>query len=352
MREKGQLVKRGTLGEDGDVEFWEDGTVTQRGGGATSSSSDSTGVKDELDALSEQEAAISREARDTSSQSAEPANRTSTPLSNAGNRPSLDSTPHTNSVPSTRRQYSTNNNYRLDSDDNEADPSGGPPLHSRPTSPLNRVSKEEMIEYAKKHIATKRGIDVDSSPHAKRALGYETRSQPKNGYTDADPMKDGYSSVRRSQPLSHNNEILPRVPVRATKSETEAQSFNIRYFRRRKMRYRDREVTPMKSPTPRIVFSQPTYRGVRFYDIDTVDNRPRYIRTGPGRLKKKRRPLQPNAAARHPLRRLRATSEAHDSKASTKLIRKERARARNSALIEQAVARRSKESNEFIRLPS
>ncbi len=28
MREKGQLVKKGTLGEDGDLEFWEDGTVT------------------------------------------------------------------------------------------------------------------------------------------------------------------------------------------------------------------------------------------------------------------------------------------------------------------------------------
>lgn len=34
MRERGQLVKRGTLGEDGDVEFWEDGTVTMREDGA------------------------------------------------------------------------------------------------------------------------------------------------------------------------------------------------------------------------------------------------------------------------------------------------------------------------------
>lgn len=30
LREKGVLVKRGTLGEDGDVEFWEDGTTTSR----------------------------------------------------------------------------------------------------------------------------------------------------------------------------------------------------------------------------------------------------------------------------------------------------------------------------------
>jgi protein import protein ZIM17 len=30
MRERGQLVKKGTLGEDGDVEFWDDGSVTVR----------------------------------------------------------------------------------------------------------------------------------------------------------------------------------------------------------------------------------------------------------------------------------------------------------------------------------
>jgi mitochondrial protein import protein ZIM17 len=31
MRERGQLVKKGTLSEDGDLEFWEDGTTTKRG---------------------------------------------------------------------------------------------------------------------------------------------------------------------------------------------------------------------------------------------------------------------------------------------------------------------------------
>jgi protein import protein ZIM17 len=30
MRERGELVKKGTLSEDGDVEFWEDGNVTRR----------------------------------------------------------------------------------------------------------------------------------------------------------------------------------------------------------------------------------------------------------------------------------------------------------------------------------
>jgi len=30
MREQGQLVKKGTLSEDGDLEFWEDGSTTKR----------------------------------------------------------------------------------------------------------------------------------------------------------------------------------------------------------------------------------------------------------------------------------------------------------------------------------
>lgn len=30
MRQKGQLVKRGTLGGKGDVEFWDDGSETKR----------------------------------------------------------------------------------------------------------------------------------------------------------------------------------------------------------------------------------------------------------------------------------------------------------------------------------
>ncbi|KUJ18568.1 zf-DNL-domain-containing protein [Mollisia scopiformis] len=42
MREQGQLVKRGTLSEDGNVEFWVDGSVTKRGEGA----GDAVTVKD------------------------------------------------------------------------------------------------------------------------------------------------------------------------------------------------------------------------------------------------------------------------------------------------------------------
>lgn len=38
MREKGQLVKRGTLGEDGDIEFWpeEEGAESKPAGSGSS----------------------------------------------------------------------------------------------------------------------------------------------------------------------------------------------------------------------------------------------------------------------------------------------------------------------------
>ncbi|KAI9171465.1 hypothetical protein HJFPF1_00948 [Paramyrothecium foliicola] len=37
MREKGQLIKRGSLGEDGDIEFWPDDYSQQEAGGADAS---------------------------------------------------------------------------------------------------------------------------------------------------------------------------------------------------------------------------------------------------------------------------------------------------------------------------
>ncbi|KAI1775657.1 DNL zinc finger-domain-containing protein [Hypoxylon cercidicola] len=172
MREKGQLVKRGTLGEDGDVEFWEDGTMTERRGGSPSGSSSSTEVKNELDTLSEEESATrSREAKDPSSQSAEPINKTPTQFS--GTRPSLDSTQSTHHVPSTRRQYSSIKNYSLDWYDSRLGPFGySSRLPTRPSGPpkrpdavvkdfdledslrrRHRIPKEEMIEQKKKQVA-------------------------------------------------------------------------------------------------------------------------------------------------------------------------------------------------------
>ncbi|KAI0021078.1 DNL zinc finger-domain-containing protein [Xylariomycetidae sp. FL0641] len=105
MREKGQLVKRGSLGEDGDVEFWEDGTMTEH--------NPITGRKLPTEALAEedvgdQEAKKMRDARDPSAQAAEVTPTAAhAPLSTAGARPSVDSTTQPHAVPSTRRQFST-----------------------------------------------------------------------------------------------------------------------------------------------------------------------------------------------------------------------------------------------------
>ncbi|KAI0854165.1 DNL zinc finger-domain-containing protein [Daldinia vernicosa] len=106
MKERGQLVKRGTLGETGDVEFWEDGTVTDR--------KQRQNIADARDSIEEDlaqdkkddsnEASLSREARDPSSKSIDPTPTAPAPLGNTGARPSIDSTQHTDQVPSTRRQ--------------------------------------------------------------------------------------------------------------------------------------------------------------------------------------------------------------------------------------------------------
>ncbi|RYP46342.1 hypothetical protein DL768_007448 [Monosporascus sp. mg162] len=102
MRERGQLVKRGTLGEDGDVEFWEDETVAD---GADNATSDA--VK-ELDHLGEEEAASRlRETRDPSAQSTNATARPSPPLGTGSARPTVGGTSHSQSLPSTRRQYSS-----------------------------------------------------------------------------------------------------------------------------------------------------------------------------------------------------------------------------------------------------
>lgn len=351
MREKGQLVKRGTLGEDGDVEFWEDGSVTERGSGAASSGSDLKEVKSGLDALSEEEeAARSREAREPSSQSAQPANATSTPLSNTGNRPSLDGARHTNPLPSTRRQYSMNNDYRYASINDEVSRFKYPP--PRPINFLSRVPKEEMIKHVKKQIATRHGIEANLSPQAKRALEYERRSRLIN---DDLPLGAGGA---RYQTARYNNEIvLPAsVPVPNGK-----KPFKIHYHLsggdEKESRSTDREKNATtKSPSPRMVLSEPIYHGVRFYGTDTVDGRPRYIRAGPGPLRKQRRPPQRQGKLRsRPDRGADLDARTNLTVTGQDLVGRTLTKQPSQALqaaMEQAAAKRSRESNKFIRLSS
>ena len=90
MRERGRLVKRGTLGEDGDVEFWQD----------------------ETENLNEDVAASQRrkgQESTTHSTNGTPEVKPTPPLAAGGARPSENkgNIPHANSLPSSRREFST-----------------------------------------------------------------------------------------------------------------------------------------------------------------------------------------------------------------------------------------------------
>ncbi|TRX90062.1 hypothetical protein FHL15_008981 [Xylaria flabelliformis] len=95
LREKGQLVKRGTLGEEGDIEFWED-TPTD-----SDAASLGEGVEDE------DEARRLRETRDPSSQATDPTPSASVLAGDAGTRPSVQGVTQQSPIPSTRRQFHT-----------------------------------------------------------------------------------------------------------------------------------------------------------------------------------------------------------------------------------------------------
>ncbi|KAF2968813.1 hypothetical protein GQX73_g4779 [Xylaria multiplex] len=102
LREKGQLVKRGTLGEEGDIEFWEDDpTDSSEVGEVSTTSVERGGGKDEAKRL--------RESRNPSSQVTEATPSASILPGNTNTRPSVQHVAHQNPTPSTRRQYHTKN---------------------------------------------------------------------------------------------------------------------------------------------------------------------------------------------------------------------------------------------------
>jgi protein import protein ZIM17 len=56
MREKGQLIKRGSLSTEGDVEFWDDGSTTPRSAQFISSDTTKSDADAEEGRLTEQPA--------------------------------------------------------------------------------------------------------------------------------------------------------------------------------------------------------------------------------------------------------------------------------------------------------
>ncbi|KAI0546541.1 DNL zinc finger-domain-containing protein [Xylaria curta] len=133
LREKGQLVKRGTLGEEGDIEFWED----------TPTDSDAASSGEAAEEAAEDEARRLRETRDPSSQTTDPTPSPSVLAGDAGTRPSVQGVSQQSPTPSTRRQYHTKS-FRppRDLEDHGVMPLGRtePPKLFRPTRQLQRSS--------------------------------------------------------------------------------------------------------------------------------------------------------------------------------------------------------------------
>lgn len=212
MRERGQLVKRGTLGEDGDVEFWEDGTTTERGAGSGISP-----VARDLQAPSQaDQTSPSQEARDPSAQAAAPSHTpfgASSPLGDHGTRPRVDI--HASKTPSTRRQISDlpitrrNRTARtLDSDKNR-DKSLRSYLrqlaHSNPPSRSHKKSRKEKpkLHPVKRAIVLRRVASNAPSwfPTArKREEGEEYRSMAtKTTQMPRDMLVKGKVSLARDK---------------------------------------------------------------------------------------------------------------------------------------------------------
>lgn len=104
LREKGQLVKRGSLSEYDDLEFWQDTPAESshagEAGAASAGREERGGEEDEARRL--------RETRDPSSQATDPPLPASSVLpGDSGSRPSLRGASHQDATPSTRRQYHT-----------------------------------------------------------------------------------------------------------------------------------------------------------------------------------------------------------------------------------------------------
>ncbi|KAF3016839.1 hypothetical protein E8E14_011389 [Neopestalotiopsis sp. 37M] len=113
MRERGQLVKRGTLGVDGDIEFWEDGTQTPRGAEKIGTDK-SEGAAEPQAATQADEASKAREARDPTTSAASPTTTTTTqtPLGGSGSRPRLNDGHSAVDAPSTKRQFHASSEFR------------------------------------------------------------------------------------------------------------------------------------------------------------------------------------------------------------------------------------------------
>ncbi|ETS87402.1 hypothetical protein PFICI_01230 [Pestalotiopsis fici W106-1] len=192
MRERGQLVKRGTLGVDGDIEFWEDGTQTQRGAGNGGNNKAEGAVSSEA-SMEADEASKAREARDPSTSAATSSATTTTKpsLSGSGTRPRLDGGHSAADTPSTKRQFHKSRESRV--------------WESRPSS----FGEHELAEL---RASLRDEIEAPKTP---------TRSRKQNGEkTEGFTMTKYFAQSRNPEARVRLGSVGRKFPVQQRKPDS------------------------------------------------------------------------------------------------------------------------------------
>ncbi|KAI1186521.1 DNL zinc finger-domain-containing protein [Nemania serpens] len=200
LREKGQLVKRGTLGEDGDIEFWEDTPSEPANAGEASAAS----VEPRED---EHDAAALRETRDPSSQAADPAPHSASILpGSASTRPSVHPVSHQRPAPSTRRQFHAKR-FKPPTD-----------LANSSMAPLKPANPSFVSEVRTSHFFPERQSPYDSPDPLEKynqvqtSYSHRLERQPNGGQGPNKPLTIRHVVPRGYQSTS-TEEPNPEVPL-------------------------------------------------------------------------------------------------------------------------------------------
>ncbi|KAI0600013.1 DNL zinc finger-domain-containing protein [Biscogniauxia sp. FL1348] len=312
MREKGQLVKRGTLGEDGDVEFWEDGTTTQR---SARSESSTPSAEEGAEGDEAEEATRMRDTRNPLSHSTDPAPSTgSMSLGSSGARPSVHSPASSHTVPSTRRQYhidatddveSLNERDKKFEETNSRRPAEEPQTESQAGEPedvgnpsYRRFRKVDMGGPLTKSQSRRlrKGWRAPDSPYAGRyAIGRTPATR-----IPLEELQELQNLVRRRESRipdpSEGSEFLSfsKMPVgdNRIKLEVDPETGRAKDPRVPKVPPAIKADDGQLGKAPQIKFVNSNYRfnRVRFVSHDDPNRKPLWIRPGPDIYYRQRRP--------------------------------------------------------------
>ncbi|KAI1302774.1 DNL zinc finger-domain-containing protein [Xylaria venustula] len=282
LREKGQLVKRGTLGEDGDIEFWEDAAAAApaadppRAGGESAVSEGGEGDSDRA------EAETLRETRDPSSQTTDPTPSASLLPGDTGTRPSVQGLSHRTTTPSTRRQYSTTEfepPTLLTVRDRIPLAKFGPSYDTffpKRSKPLGLPSYNRPIRPPPLGKPTQKPTISPREAQSKTVVEQESNlTIPLKMRTDLEPwQRKLMEKSRRKEKKERESEIADMLLKRPSKSKKSKRSLVRKFLRRpirstyeppiRRVLPREREV--MAEPEFRRAYFEPEFKKFRFIE--------------------------------------------------------------------------------------